>query len=76
MAEMIDKTQSPAALVSVARAAHRTGDRELERAAKRLLLEQYSIRIVFQRAQAAAEDEAQAGDGGNHADISGGHHHE
>ena len=45
----IDKTQTPAALVSVARAAHRTNDRELERAAKRLLLEQYGIRISFQR---------------------------
>ena len=49
MAEMIDKTQSPAALVSVARAAHRTNDRDLERAAKRLLLEEYGIRIIFQR---------------------------
>ena len=49
MIETIDKTQSPAALVSVARAAHRTNDRELERAAKRLLLEGYGIRIIFQR---------------------------
>ncbi|MEI8373689.1 MAG: hypothetical protein WCJ35_12750 [Planctomycetota bacterium] len=49
--QAIDKTQTPAALVSVARAAHRINDRELERAAKKLLLEEFGIRIIFQRDQ-------------------------
>ena len=41
------KKEGPAALVSIARAAHRTGDRDLERAARRLLLSDYGIRISF-----------------------------
>jgi hypothetical protein len=43
------KKEGPAALVSVARAAHRTGDRNLERAARLLLLDDYGIRISFTR---------------------------
>ncbi len=43
------RKEGPAALVSVARAAHRTGDRDLERAARRLLLDDYGIRISFTR---------------------------
>jgi hypothetical protein len=58
------KNEGPAALVSVARAAHRTGDRDLERAARRLLLDSYGIRIAFARTQAKHLRAAGSSDGG------------
>jgi hypothetical protein len=39
----------PATLVAIARAAHLTGDRHLERAARRLLREQHGIEVTFRR---------------------------
>jgi hypothetical protein len=54
------KKEGPAALVSVARAAHRTGDRDLERAARRLLLDEYGIRISFSRGTQASTTEREA----------------
>jgi hypothetical protein len=44
---------SPADLVAVAKAAHVTGDRDLERAARRLLLEQHGIELIFRRPDGA-----------------------
>ncbi len=41
-------TDAPS-LVAIARAAHQTGDRELERAARRLLRERFGIKITFRR---------------------------
>jgi hypothetical protein len=61
---MMAKTQttpindSPAALVSIAKAAHLTGDRDLERAAKQLLEERHCIHISFGRRPAAKKQEA------------------
>jgi hypothetical protein len=49
--EKISNKEGPGALVSVARAAHRTGDRNLERAAKRLLRDDYGIQISFVRTE-------------------------
>jgi hypothetical protein len=46
---------SPAALVAIARAAHVTGDRDLERAARNALIDQWGIRIVFTRAAMPVE---------------------
>jgi hypothetical protein len=46
------KTQSqnnPAELVVIAKAAHLTGDRDLEREARRQLLEKHGIRISWAR---------------------------
>lgn len=40
---------SPAALVAIARAAHEVGDRELERAAKRELLDRFGVVLTFAR---------------------------
>ena len=42
---------SPAALVCIARAAHRIGDRELLRTARRLLRQRYGIEIRFSEAE-------------------------
>jgi hypothetical protein len=43
-------TSSPAALVAIARAAYLTGDRELERTAKRQLQDEFGIHLRFDRA--------------------------
>lgn len=42
-------TNSPAALVAIAKAARQAGDRDLERAARRQLQERHGIRITFDR---------------------------
>jgi hypothetical protein len=39
----------PPALLAIARAAREVGDRDLERAARRLLRERYGIEISFRR---------------------------
>jgi hypothetical protein len=39
----------PSTLVVIAKAAHQTGDRELERAARRELRERHGIRLSFER---------------------------
>ena len=39
----------PLSLVAIARAARLTGDRHLERAARRLLREQYGMKVSFSR---------------------------
>jgi hypothetical protein len=39
-----------ASLVAIARATHRTGDRDLEHAARKLLREHHGIKISFNRA--------------------------
>lgn len=44
--------ESPAELVAIARAAHVARDRDLERAAKRELLNQFGITIKFPRPHA------------------------
>ena len=44
-----EDTRSPAELVAIARAANAIGDRDLERAAKRELLDQHGITIHFRR---------------------------
>jgi hypothetical protein len=38
---------SPAGLVAIIVAAHRSADRELEREARRLLKEQYGVKLTF-----------------------------
>jgi hypothetical protein len=43
------ETRGPAELVAIARAANAIGDKDLERAAKRELLERYGITIKFRR---------------------------
>ena len=42
-------TDSPATLVAIAKAAHLTGDRDLERAARKQLEDRHGIRIRFVR---------------------------
>lgn len=49
MTEALREVSNPAALVAIAKAAHENGDRELERSAKRLLLEQHGIGLTFRR---------------------------
>lgn len=44
-----NRSAGPAELVAVARAAHLTEDRDLERAAKRELLDRFGIAITFRR---------------------------
>jgi hypothetical protein len=39
----------PPALLAIARAAHQIGDRELERAARKLLRERHGIEVSFRR---------------------------
>jgi hypothetical protein len=39
----------PPALLAIARAAHQTGDRRLERAARKLLRDRYGIEVSFRR---------------------------
>lgn len=43
---------TPADLTAILVAAHRAGDVELERSAKRALLEHFSIRVTFARPRA------------------------
>lgn len=45
----------PTALVAIARAAHQSGDRELERAARRELLERHGIILRFARTTKGAQ---------------------
>ena len=40
----------PPALLAIARAAHLMGDRDLERAARKLLREHYGIEVTFRQA--------------------------
>jgi hypothetical protein len=42
-------TDSPAALVAIARAAKLAGDRDLQRAAKEKLRAEYGIELIFRR---------------------------
>jgi hypothetical protein len=39
----------PPALLAIARAAHLIGDRDLERAARRILRERYGVEVSFRR---------------------------
>lgn len=39
----------PPALLAIARAAHQIGDRDLERAARKLLRERYGIEVSFRQ---------------------------
>jgi hypothetical protein len=39
--------EDPPSLLAIANAAHRVGDRDLERAARRLLREQFGIEVSF-----------------------------
>jgi hypothetical protein len=50
----------PPALLAVARSAHLSGDRSLERAARRRLRERYGIEINFRRPASEAEGAARA----------------
>jgi len=54
MSATSETTDSPAALVAIARAARLAGDRYLERAARQQLQERYGIRLVFDRRKEAA----------------------
>ena len=56
-APMMLDSQNPAALVAVAKAAHTSGDRELERAAKALLREEHGIEIAFRRRRPPSKPE-------------------
>jgi hypothetical protein len=49
MADTSHSTDSPAALVAIARAARQAGDRDLERAARGQLSERFGITISFAR---------------------------
>lgn len=57
---MTTRLQTPADLVAIANAAHRQGDRRLLSAARRVLREQFGIRIVFDRRDKPAKAEAEA----------------
>lgn len=46
---MSEKNDSPATLVAILYAAHRTGDRDLERYTRRELEERHGIKITFCR---------------------------
>jgi hypothetical protein len=50
--------ESPPALVAIANAAHLAGDRSLERAARRELLERYGIEVKFRRDREVCREEA------------------
>jgi hypothetical protein len=50
----------PPALLAVARAARLSGDRGLERAARRLLRERYGIEVFFRRTAPQAQEVADA----------------
>jgi hypothetical protein len=46
---------APPALLAIIRAARAAGDRDLERGARRILLEQYGIELTFRRARREEE---------------------
>jgi hypothetical protein len=46
-----DSLDAPPALLAIAHAARLAGDRELERAARRLLRERHGIEVSFRRSQ-------------------------
>ncbi len=50
----IEKT-TPSALMSIVNAARASGDRDLERAAKKLLREKHGIKIVFRQSSQRVE---------------------
>jgi hypothetical protein len=51
-----DDLRDPPALLSIAQAARRAGNRDLERAARRLLRERHGISITFSRAADGGTD--------------------
>lgn len=55
MKHAANATDSPATLVAIVYAAHRSGDRDLERAAKRRLDDEYGIRLRLRRHQPRRE---------------------
>jgi hypothetical protein len=54
--ESVPELTDPPALLAVARAAHLSGDRTLERAARRLLRERYGIEVNFRRTAPQARE--------------------
>jgi hypothetical protein len=46
----IPSFSDPPALLAIARAAHQIGDRDLERAARKLLRDRHGIKVSFRRA--------------------------
>jgi hypothetical protein len=47
--DKVDRIGGPPALVAIVRAARKAGDRELERAARQRLEEEYGIKLTFLR---------------------------